>query len=170
MKKVMSFNNTINHYLTTKAEVLTMVSLFTILTQWKRPFSAPHLNPEPEAFLKVSCDFATVTRELEVVRQQLSSTVLAEETHPQATPTVQQDADHQAPAAGPNTEELTPALSQSQLQYRRDRGRVTLGEPVRRGSISHSKKKVAKGSKKLCPAKLAYIHEKLQEPPRTLIR
>eukprot|EP00063_Salmo_salar_P075225 XP_014050060.1 PREDICTED: tetratricopeptide repeat protein 6 isoform X1 [Salmo salar] len=138
--------------------------------QWKRPFSAPHLNPEPEAFLKVSCDFATVTRELEVVRQQLSSTVLAEETHPQATPTVQQDADHQAPAAGPNTEELTPALSQSQLQYRRDRGRVTLGEPVRRGSISHSKKKVAKGSKKLCPAKLAYIHEKLQEPPRTLIR
>ncbi|XP_031684552.1 uncharacterized protein ttc6 isoform X3 [Oncorhynchus kisutch] len=138
--------------------------------QLKRPFSAPHLNPEPEAFLKVSCDFATVTRELEVVRQQLSSTVLAEETHPQVTPTVQQEADHQAPAAGPNTEELTPALSQSQLQYRRDRGRVMMAEPVRGGSISHSKRKVAKGGKKLCPAKLAYIHEKLQEPPRTLIR
>ncbi|CAB1331169.1 unnamed protein product, partial [Coregonus sp. 'balchen'] len=138
--------------------------------QLKRPLSAPYLNPVPEAFLKVSCDFATITRELEVVRQQLSSTVLAEETPPQATPIVQQEADHQAPAAGPTTEELTPALSQSQFQYRKDRGRVMLGEPLMRGSISHSKKKVTKGGKKLCPAKLAYIHEKLQEPPRTLIR
>ncbi|XP_064783069.1 uncharacterized protein ttc6 [Oncorhynchus masou masou] len=151
--------------------------LFPKYQATRNDLSREELYGDLQDLVESACDLtemepttSVVSVELEVVRQQLSSTVLAEETHPPVTTTVQQEADHQAPAAGPNTEELTPALSQSQLQYRRDRGRVMMAEPVRGGSISHSKRKVAKGGKKLCPAKLAYIHQKLQEPPRTLIR
>ncbi|KAL0968964.1 hypothetical protein UPYG_G00220560 [Umbra pygmaea] len=130
----------------------------------KRPVSAPHLHPEPDAFQKVPCDFTAITKELEAVRQQLSFT--------QATPTIQFEAHqhHNAPLAVRTAEQLTPVFSYGQLQPKKDRCRVLLGQALRRGRVSHSRKRASKDRKKLSRAELAYVREKLQEPPRALTR
>ncbi|XP_012992794.3 uncharacterized protein ttc6 [Esox lucius] len=146
---------------------VTEQSPLTSFDKEQRPRSAPHLIPEPETFPKVPCDFITITRELEVVRQQQgSSTVLTEDT----TPPVQLGAHLHVPPGSTDAEQLTAALSAGQIQLKKDRGRVPQGKPLRRGNILHSKKRVSKGRKKLSPAKLAYVLKKLQEPAHALSR
>ncbi|XP_067099361.1 uncharacterized protein ttc6 [Osmerus mordax] len=137
----------------------------------QRPLSAPNPPLDPEASLKVSCDYATITKELQLVSQQLSSPARAAEAplgQPASTPS-QQDSPQNPPAG----EELSPGGSPGPFppqQQRRDEGRaVVLGGSRRRTSVFYGRRRM-RGGKKLSPAKLAHIFETLKKPPRILIR
>ncbi|KAI4882939.1 hypothetical protein NFI96_015609 [Prochilodus magdalenae] len=118
--------------------------------QVKRPFSAPHLAPDLQSFLRLHSDFCTISRELNHVQQQ------------------------QTPVCTQSDYRISQAKSQSwHLSHKasqpcRVRGRRVLGKwSIRSASASQSKRK--KG-RRLSSAKLACILEKLQELPQTLTR
>ncbi|XP_030643573.1 uncharacterized protein ttc6 [Chanos chanos] len=128
----------------------------------KRSRSAPHLSLEPDTPLRLRSDFTAVTRELDAVRRSQQLTACAPSATGQAAQHVMM--------AGAKDPDRAP--NHALVQQRRERGRgAVLGEQsVRRYSVYRPRRRVARTNKKLTAVKLAYIHKKLKEPPRTISR
>ena len=112
----------------------------------KRPLSAPNPPLDPEASLKVSCDYATITKELQLVSQQLSSPARAAEAPPgQPASTPSQQDSPQNPPAPPAGEEPPPVGSPSPFppqQQRRDQGRgVVPGGSRKRNTVFYGRRR-----------------------------
>ncbi|XP_036448519.1 uncharacterized protein ttc6 [Colossoma macropomum] len=133
----------------------------------KRPFSAPHLTPDPNSSLRLQSDSTTISRELDRVQQQ-QSLVCTQSDYMLSASQVQSQDTHSKPSS---PKQSSWDLSHSVSHPCRVRGRRALAkQSIRSTSATQSKRKTSKTGKKLSSAKLAYVLKKLRELPRTLTR
>ncbi|KAL7862113.1 hypothetical protein SRHO_G00135540 [Serrasalmus rhombeus] len=132
----------------------------------KRPFSAPHLTPDPNSSLRLQSDFSTISRELDHVQQQQSPVCTQSDYMLSASQAQSQDTHSKPSSPKQSSWDLSPVS-----QPRRVRGRRILAKQfTRSSSATQSKCKTSKTGKKLSSAKQAYVLKKLKELPRTLTR
>ncbi|XP_028830222.1 uncharacterized protein ttc6 isoform X3 [Denticeps clupeoides] len=121
----------------------------------KRSVSSPQLCPATDTSLRVQCDFSSVTRELEVITQQLLASSQPKD------PSIKLRNLQQTLPLDPQepTVEPTGLIMSTQVQRCQGQGK---------GHRRHHKR--AQRGKKLSQAKMAYVQQKLKEPPRKLFR
>ncbi|MGH0185940.1 UNVERIFIED_CONTAM: hypothetical protein FKN15_019840 [Acipenser sinensis] len=138
-----------------------------------KSISAPNLSTETKTELKVPSDFKTLLNELELAKlQQLSRSkaqakieVSSSSTNPlMETPTAQF-----AKLEAPDQINKHSPVLQPQIK-----GKMSNVEAARNAGMKYiihpRKKKTTQEKKKLSPQKLAFVHDKLNQPARTLTR
>ncbi|XP_058847628.1 uncharacterized protein LOC117963899 [Acipenser ruthenus] len=139
----------------------------------RKSISAPNLSTETKTELKVPADFKTLSNELELAKlQQLSRSkpqakieVSSSSTNPlMETPTAQF-----AKLEAPDQINKDSPVLQPQIK-----GKMSNVEAARNAGMKYiihpRKKKTTQEKKKLSPQKLAFVHDKFNQPARTLTR
>ncbi|XP_067312035.1 uncharacterized protein ttc6 [Pseudorasbora parva] len=133
---------------------------FVSTEQTRRPRSAPHLTPDLEPYLQLQSDFTSLSRELEHVwwqwQQNTICAALARKSPSNAK---------QANSREIHTEPNSSVNPRQTSNHRRNphKGKERTG-------VSCSKHRVIKRGKTHSSVMIAYVWEKLREPPRTLTR